>query len=546
MIRLRDRIVPPALPSLVLLALLAAALPFSGCQGGTSVDAGNPGLVVGFRQGGEPADFQGYVRAFASDSNPGFYAPAPAGAVPGKVESNPVITVGGGTWGNIVLYMGSNGTVFLRREFLEEGSGYRVDIPLLPRHFPDVQHAMPVPGAVGLDPDRPFNLLFEDNREPGLGIAMRVAYDAALNRYRDQDGALLDTLWVDLHPPGGYTGIIDTAGLGETPLVLFAPGLPFHARLRGDRFHLGELPPGRLTVRLLTAGGSVLSFPEPLLVTGTREDSLPDSRPPLAPGNPVDTVAMPVMPAILMAPVADPPGPYEFTGDTLYVTLEAEDGTVIYYTADETEPGLHSRRYERPIAVTRHTILKAVAHGTGAYPSPVSANEYIKVLPVPQARPEGQAFRDSIRVELATPARNAGIRYTLDGSEPTAASQVYLGPLVLRATATLKAVTWVEGLRPSRVLEQRYILLPDTLSAVLQPVAAPAPAAFADSMVVALSSPTPQARIHYTLDGSTPSAMSALYEAPLVLRATTTLRAVAILSDGSASEEFTGVYTQGP
>lgn len=471
MTRLRDRQAQPSLPVLVLVlsALLAALLPFSGCQGGTSVEAGNPGLVVGFREGGRPADFQGYVRVFAADSNPEFHAPAPADAGTVIAESNPVITVGGGTWGNIILYMGANGAIHLRREFLEEGSGFRVSIPLLPRHFPDAQHATPVPGAVGLDPDRPFNLLFEDNREPGTGIAMRIAYDAALNRYRDEEGALLDTLWVDLHPPAGFTGIIDTAGLGEAPLVLFAPGLPYHARLKGDRFHLRDLPLGRLTVRLLTSGGAVLPFPEPLLVTGSPEDSLADNRAPLKPGGAIDTLALPVLPAILKAPIADPPGPYEFTGDTLYVALQAEAGTVIRYTTDETEPGLHSRRYEKPIAVTRHTILKAVAHGTGAYSSPVSANEYVKVLPVPRAEPEGQAFRDSIRVTLSTDARNAGIRYTLDGTEPAAGSPAYQGPITLRATATLKAVTWVDGLRPSRMLEQRYILLPDDPEGIESP-----------------------------------------------------------------------------
>jgi hypothetical protein len=543
MIRLRDRLAPPSIPAFLLLVLPAASLILSGCQGGTSVGADNPGLVVGFRQGGEAAEFQGYVRAFAADSNPRFYAPAPSGSGSGKAETDPVITVGRGAWGNIVLFMGPNGTIFLTRDFLEEGTGFHSAIPLLPRHFPDDQHSTPVPGATGLDPDRPFNLLFEDNREPGLGIARRIAYDADLKRFRDEDGALLETLWVDLHPPAGYTGIIDTAGLGEAPLVLFAPGLPYHARLKGDRFHLQELPLGRLTVRLLTAGGAVLSFPEPLLVTGTREDSLADSRPPLVPGDRIDTLALPALPAILKSPVADPAGPYEFTADTLYVSLKAEDGTVIHYTTDDSEPGLHSRRYEKPIAVTRHTILKAVAHGTGAYPSPVSANEYIKVLPVPQAQPEGQAFRDSLRVTLVTAARNADIRYTLDGSDPAAASPVYQGPIILRATATLKAVTWVEGLRPSRVLERRYFLLPDTSAGPATPVASPSPGAFQDSVAVTLSSPEPGAVIAYTLDGSTPFSASPRYSGPLVFRTSVTLRAIAILEDGSTSTEFVGAYT---
>ena len=46
--------------------------------------------VTMIRQDGKPVEFQGYVRAFAADSNPKFYAPPPAGgggANPHEVNS---------------------------------------------------------------------------------------------------------------------------------------------------------------------------------------------------------------------------------------------------------------------------------------------------------------------------------------------------------------------------------------------------------------------------------------------------------------------------
>ncbi|MBM3317202.1 MAG: chitobiase/beta-hexosaminidase C-terminal domain-containing protein [Candidatus Eisenbacteria bacterium] len=49
--------------------------------------------------------------------------------------------------------------------------------------------------------------------------------------------------------------------------------------------------------------------------------------------------------------------------------------------------------------------------------------------------------------------------------------------------------------------------------------------AFVDSLAVSLSSPTPRATIHYTLDGSEPTPASALYKAPLRLTETTRVRA---------------------
>lgn len=50
-------------------------------------------------------------------------------------------------------------------------------------------------------------------------------------------------------------------------------------------------------------------------------------------------------------------------------------------------------------------------------------------------------------------------------------------------------------------------------------ISAPMPA-FVDSLIVALSSPTPRAAIHYTLDGSEPTRQSPRYERPITLRST--------------------------
>ena len=53
-------------------------------------------------------------------------------------------------------------------------------------------------------------------------------------------------------------------------------------------------------------------------------------------------------------------------------------------------------------------------------------------------RPEAM-FGDKLSLSLASHRDAAQIRYTLDGSEPTAASNVYRGPIVLTSTATIKA-----------------------------------------------------------------------------------------------------------
>lgn len=73
----------------------------------------------------------------------------------------------------------------------------------------------------------------------------------------------------------------------------------------------------------------------------------------------------------------------------------------------------------------------------------------------------------------------------------------------------------------------------------ISPAFDPAPAAFEGGQRVTLSTPTPGAVIHYTTDGSTPTAESPTYTAPLVVAQTTTIRAIATapgIPDSSVSE----------
>ena len=74
--------------------------------------------------------------------------------------------------------------------------------------------------------------------------------------------------------------------------------------------------------------------------------------------------------------------------------------------------------------------------------------------PVVRANPaSGTTFRESVKVTLtATPA--VSIRYTLDGSTPTASSQLYTAPLTFTETTTLK--TFVENENGSNVQTFTY------------------------------------------------------------------------------------------
>jgi hypothetical protein len=162
-------------------------------------------------------------------------------------------------------------------------------------------------------------------------------------------------------------------------------------------------------------------------------------------------------------------------------------------------------------------------------PGPVHAGERIDSIPIPDpnpvlsppaASPAGQyTFSDSIEITL-TAAPGASIYYSLDGSTPTQDGKPYDKPLILRSSATLKAVAYAPGFEHSGITVNNYVLAP------ARPVITPGAGSFVDSVQVRISGPDGSA-IHYTLDGSMPTEASRLYTGDaIVLRSSALVQAV--------------------
>lgn len=452
----------------ILLATLLSGSLFSGCDfGGTTTEAGNPGLVVGFRQNGQPVPFAGTARFYAQGSNPDFYTPTPQDGTPSGPIIAPTISFGDirdNTLGFEFPRAGASSHIrTIDGDFLAQAADYRASLPMLPieleedRYYPGA-----TPGRIGLDPKRPFNIAFSWN-DTLTAFVQGIAIDSAGEKYRGADGAILDTLWVDLKPPGSYAGTVDTAGLHDAPLVVFTPGSPFAARVHGNRFLLPSLPKAMIPVRLVTRSGSVFAFPGLFDATRLESATWNDTLPMLVPGSRIDSLVLPAPIPVLDAPAATPAGPHKFT-DSVSIILTAPANSTIFYTLDGSEPKLHSQRYTRPIVLLASGTLKAVAYRKGSNHSIVSLNSYELVPAAPKAEPASQAFRDSLTVSLTTSARNGVILYTMDGSTPLRGSPTYAGPIMIKATTVLKAVTSVPGMSLSEVAEERYILIPDTLA----------------------------------------------------------------------------------
>ena len=75
-----------------------------------------------------------------------------------------------------------------------------------------------------------------------------------------------------------------------------------------------------------------------------------------------------------------------------------------------------------------------------------------RMVSVPYTTQDVGLFADSVAVDLATTTAGAEIRYTLDGTEPTASSRLYEGPIGVDRTLTLRARGFLDGAAPSREL----------------------------------------------------------------------------------------------
>jgi hypothetical protein len=76
----------------------------------------------------------------------------------------------------------------------------------------------------------------------------------------------------------------------------------------------------------------------------------------------------------------------------------------------------------------------------------------------PTFNPPGGTYPTAQSVTLATATPGASIRYTLDGSTPTATSTLYTGPITIAASATVNAIGLKAGLFNSAVASASYTI----------------------------------------------------------------------------------------
>jgi hypothetical protein len=116
-------------------------------------------------------------------------------------------------------------------------------------------------------------------------------------------------------------------------------------------------------------------------------------------------------------------------------------GAELHYTLDNRPPTASSPKYSTPTVLRATTTVRAAAFRGRERISPVLMTEYVKVPPsAPILDPHHAVFDAPITVRMTKAFEDEGpIRYTLDGTDPTAASPKYDAPLAISSTTTVKA-----------------------------------------------------------------------------------------------------------
>lgn len=215
----------------------------------------------------------------------------------------------------------------------------------------------------------------------------------------------------------------------------------------------------------------------------------------------------------------------------------ASEGATIHYTTDGTEPTMDSPVYKR-FRVNGKTMVKARAFYENGKGSEIVTAEYALGR---CADPEivsagGETFQHSDNLVTIRAARegSAGysedqmLRYTTDGSEPTAESPVYEGPFAISESTVVKAKVFSGSFFDSAVVTANLVR---EWVAVDTPVIEAVDSFSGSKAKVKITCGTPDAVVRYTLNGNDPNSHSAKYTGPFVVSEGCTVKAYAVLAD---------------
>jgi alpha-tubulin suppressor-like RCC1 family protein len=216
-------------------------------------------------------------------------------------------------------------------------------------------------------------------------------------------------------------------------------------------------------------------------------------------------------------------------------------GATIYYTRNGSEPSPADSTVSSGGTVTVSTsqTLKVKAFKTGMAPSTTTAGVYVLKVVNVGFSPAPATFTTPTAVALTTSTSGATIRYTTDGTTPTASSTLYSVPFTVATSTVVKAIGVKTDWADSNVATGIYTMYFGTLAL---PTADQAEGSYTNSVTVALSAFS-GATIRYTSNDTVVQTNSPVYTAPFVFDVSTVIRFKAYHPDYQPSAEVRRSYT---
>jgi alpha-tubulin suppressor-like RCC1 family protein len=233
-----------------------------------------------------------------------------------------------------------------------------------------------------------------------------------------------------------------------------------------------------------------------------------------------------------------------YTTDRTVTVATGTPGATIHYTRNGSEPTTSDSTVASgsTLTVSYSQTLKAKAFKSGWAASTTASAAYLMKVGGVGYSPSPATYSTAQTVTLSTITPGVTIRFTTDGSTPTAASTAYAAPISIGTTTVLKARGFKTDWSDSDLSSGSYTMFFGTLAT---PTADQATGTYIGAVTVALSS-IPGATIRYTTIGSYVDASSPIYTMPFTFDQTTTLRFKAYHPDYAASAEVMRTYTLAP
>lgn len=146
--------------------------------------------------------------------------------------------------------------------------------------------------------------------------------------------------------------------------------------------------------------------------------------------------------------------------DVQQLTITSSDGKVCY-TTDDSLPDTDSTEFKEPIQLSEGTnIIKAIAINKNGVPSQTVEKQFVIELPIedaPAVSPSTGQYDYAQSIEVKVPDEYEAF-YTMDGTDPTTASDKYTGPIEMPKGETLfKAILVTKSGRVSGITTRNYV-----------------------------------------------------------------------------------------